>query len=276
MYREIQKKYGQKNRRKDLWILKMCLLIIFCFVCVYLALPYVQKAGIFRKFPSSKSANTKTANNKATNNNSTNSNAANTENGLSSADSQDSEDDWKLLLVNPWNALPENYSVNLTRLQNGHSVDERCYPALQDMMDACRAAGYNPLICSSYRTWDYQENLYNKEVNAQIALGYSKEEAKEVAATMVAIPGYSEHQLGLAVDIVDRDYQLLDKAQENTAVQKWLMEHCWEYGFILRYPNDKSELTGVIYEPWHYRYVGKKAAKEIMKAGICLEEYLGQ
>ena len=90
----------------------------------------------------------------------------------------------------------------------------------------------------------------------------------------VARPGTSEHQTGLAVDIVDTSYQILDEGQENTPVQQWLMAHCAEYGFILRYPTDKSEITGVGYEPWHYRYVGVEAAREIMANGLCLEEYL--
>ena len=90
----------------------------------------------------------------------------------------------------------------------------------------------------------------------------------------MARPGTSEHQAGLAVDIVDKSYQLLDERQEDTAVQKWLMEHCAEYGYILRYPTEKSALTGVGYEPWHYRYVGEEAAREIMSRGLCLEEYL--
>ena len=88
------------------------------------------------------------------------------------------------------------------------------------------------------------------------------------------MPGTSEHQLGLAVDIVDISNQHLDASQENTAVQKWLMEHSWEYGFILRYPNEKSEITGIIYEPWHYRYVGREDAEQIHTLGVCLEEYL--
>lgn len=142
------------------------------------------------------------------------------------------------------------------------------------MMDACRAAGLSPLICSSYRTQEYQERLFNNKVDQLMAQGYSRTEAEEEAGTAVAVPGTSEHQLGLAVDIVDLNYQLLDHGQEKTDVQKWLIEHCWEYGFILRYPENKSEITGIIYEPWHYRYVGKEAAKEITEAGICLEEYL--
>ena len=90
----------------------------------------------------------------------------------------------------------------------------------------------------------------------------------------MAVPGTSEHQTGLALDIVSAGYQLLDEAQEDTAEQKWLMEHCWEYGFILRFPEDKTEITGIGYEPWHYRYVGRETAEAIHKSGLCLEEYL--
>lgn len=184
-------------------------------------------------------------------------------------------DTWNLVLVNPWNSIPEDYSIDLTQLGSGQSVDQRCAAALQEMMEDCRAAGLSPLICSSYRTQETQEGLYNAQVNEFLHQGYSREEAEELAATIVALPGTSEHQLGLAVDIVDTNYQILESSQENTPVQCWLMEHCWEYGFILRYPKEKTDLTGIIYEPWHYRYVGKDAAEEIMRAGICLEEYLG-
>ena len=107
-----------------------------------------------------------------------------------------------------------------------------------------------------------------------IVQGYSEENARTEAGKVVAVPGTSEHQLGLAVDIVDIENQILDEDQEKTAVQKWLMKNSWRYGFILRYPNDKSNITGIIYEPWHYRYVGKEAAKEIYDLDVCLEEYL--
>ena len=181
---------------------------------------------------------------------------------------------WNLILVNPWNPLPENYSFTKKELSNGHAVDERCYPDLQAMMDACRAAGNSPVICSSYRSYEKQQSLYQNKVNRLAAQGYSQEKAREEAAKAVALPGTSEHQLGLAVDIVDIANQNLDSSQEDTAVQQWLMEHSWEYGFILRYPNDKSDITGIIYEPWHYRYVGKDAAAETYPQGLCLEEYL--
>lgn len=184
------------------------------------------------------------------------------------------DNDWKLILVNPWNKVPDNYDISLIQLINGQAIDERCYPELQQMMDDCRAAGLSPKICSSYRTQEKQERLFNDKVNRLIGEGYSQEAAQTEAATTVAIPGTSEHQLGLAVDIVDTNYQKLDSAQESTEVQQWLMENSWKYGFILRYPSGKSDITGIIYEPWHYRYVGKEAAKEIYEQGICLEEYL--
>ena len=179
-----------------------------------------------------------------------------------------------LTLVNPWNELPEDWQVDLVTLSNGLQIDRRCYDALQEMMDACREAGYEPLICSAYRTQETQQDLFNNKVAKLEAGGKSHDEAVQEAGTVVAVPGTSEHQLGLAVDIVDTQNQVLNRAQEDTAVQQWLMEHCWEYGFILRYPPDKEEKTGIIYEPWHYRYVGREYAQAIRQSGLCLEEFL--
>ena len=106
-------------------------------------------------------------------------------------------------------------------------------------------------------------------------MGYSYDEAYAEASKSVAIPGTSEHQLGLAVDIVDNSNWNLNTSQEKTKTQKWLMEHCWEYGFILRFPNGTTDITGIIYEPWHYRYVGVEISMELRDLGITLEEYLG-
>ena len=185
-----------------------------------------------------------------------------------------SPDDWRILLVNRWNPIPDGYTFEQTKLKYGHSVDARAYPDLQEMMDACRAAGLDPLICSSYRTQEKQRELYENKIQRLMDEGYSYERAVEEAGTVVAVPGTSEHQTGLALDIVDASYQHLDEAQEDTQVQQWLMEHSWEYGFVLRYPNEKSEITGIIYEPWHYRYVGREAAREMTELGLCLEEYV--
>ena len=180
-----------------------------------------------------------------------------------------------LTLVNPWNELPEDWQVDLVTLSNGLQIDRRCYDALQEMMDACREAGYEPLICSGYRTQETQQDLFNNKVAKLEAGGKSHDEAVQEAGTVVAVPGTSEHQLGLTVDVVDVNNQNLTEEQEKTPTQKWLMANSWRYGFIHRYPNSKSDITGIIYEPWHYRYVGKDAAQEIFNKGITLEEYLG-
>ena len=183
-------------------------------------------------------------------------------------------EEWYLLLVNKWNPIDRDYSLDLVELRNGHAVDIRAYPDLQDMMDDARAEGLQPIICSSYRTNQKQRDLFKNQVDKYLALGLTEEEAEEQAAKWVAVPGTSEHQTGLAVDIVALDYQILDEGQEDTPEQKWLMENSYKYGYILRYPTEKSDLTGIHYEPWHYRYVGKEVAKEIYDLGICLEEYL--
>jgi glucan-binding repeat-containing protein len=188
------------------------------------------------------------------------------------------KDGSEVLLVNPWNYLPEDYSTELATPTIGNpsklKVSTQCYDALMEMLQACKDAGLSPIIVSANRTHAKQQSLFNNKVQKLMNQGYSKEEATTLAATVVAIPGTSEHELGLAVDLVDNSYWGLDEAQEKTKVQKWLMENAWEYGFILRYPNGKSEVTGIIYEPWHYRYVGVEMAKEIYDSGLTLEEYL--
>ncbi len=187
---------------------------------------------------------------------------------------QDKENMWNLLLVNPWNTMPEDFSVDLVSIGNGHSIDARAYDDFKEMMADAKNQGMSMFVCSSYRTNNKQTTLYNNKVNKYIAQGYSRTLAEEKAGMWVARPGTSEHQLGLALDIVSTSYTELDKQQENTKEQKWLMANSYKYGFILRYPSDKCDITGIGYEPWHYRYVGKVAAKEIYERGICLEEYL--
>jgi len=181
-----------------------------------------------------------------------------------------------IILVNPWNEVPEDYEVDLVHIGNGYMVDSSCYDALMEMLGDCREEGLSPMVCSAYRSRGTQSWLHSKKINQFIGYGYSRQEAEIRASEIVARPGTSEHQLGLAVDIVDLYNQNLNKSQENTEVQKWLMENCWDYGFILRYPTDKSDVTGIIYEPWHYRYVGVELSRDIRDSGLCLEEYLGK
>ena len=181
---------------------------------------------------------------------------------------------WNLILINASHPLSKDYTVNLKQISNEHSVDARIYEDLQAMMDNARLEGLSPLICSSYRSHEKQTLLFEQEIQNQMASGLTEDEAKIEAAKWVAVPGTSEHESGLAVDIVSADYQILDEKQMDTKEQQWLMENSWKYGFILRYPENKSNITGICFEPWHYRYVGKEAAREIMEQGLCLEEYL--
>jgi zinc D-Ala-D-Ala carboxypeptidase len=176
---------------------------------------------------------------------------------------------WNLILVNQDNYIPDDYDIELTVLSNGESVDSRIYADLQDMFDNARSAGIYPIVGSGFRTQEKQQTLLDEKIEAYQADGHSKAKARGLAKKWVAMPGTSEHQLGLAVDIN------ADKSKStNDEVYDWLANNAYQYGFILRYPADKTDITGTIYEPWHYRYVGKDVAKEIYSKGICLEEYI--
>ena len=179
-----------------------------------------------------------------------------------------------LMVVNPWNPVPEGYNPRAVDIGDEKEIDERAAGALAQMVNDCIAAGWAPVPLSGYRTHEYQQGLFDDKVQRVIMSGTSADQAEDKAAEEVAKPGTSEHELGLAMDIIDEYYTELDVVQEWTSTQKWLIEHCSEYGFILRYPNGTSDITGIIYEPWHYRYVGKKAAAEITELGVTLEEYV--
>lgn len=181
---------------------------------------------------------------------------------------------WELILVNSENTLPENYAVELAQLENEQAVDARIVGDLEKMLADARAEGLSPVVCSSYRTEELQQTLYSNKVARLLEEGYSQEEAQTEAARWVARPGTSEHQLGLAVDIVAQSYPVLDAGQEDTPEQQWLLENAYRYGFVLRYPEGKSHITGIGYEPWHYRYVGREAAEQMYWNDLCLEEYL--
>lgn len=177
-------------------------------------------------------------------------------------------DEWNLVVVNRWNELTEDYDIELMELSNGQKIDERIYPYLQEMFDAARAEGIYPIVREGYRTEKEQQALYDEKVQAYINEGYSRSRAERTAKEWVALPGTSEHQLGIAVDIN------ADKEKcSNDEVYEWLAENAHEYGFILRYPQGKTEITGTSYEAWHYRYVGVEVANEIYERNICLEEY---
>ena len=174
-----------------------------------------------------------------------------------------------LMLVNSTHALPDGYNIELTTLGNGQQVAQIIYPELQRMFDDARTQGVYPIVASGYRTAEKQQSLMDEKVQSLEGQGYSEADAKTEALKWVNAVGYSEHQSGLAVDINADGVH-----SSGWQVYNWLAEHAWEYGFILRYPDGKTDITGTGYEPWHYRYVGTDAAKEIHTQGVCLEEYL--
>ena len=179
--------------------------------------------------------------------------------------------DWKLMLVNHEHPLEKDFDGELTELRYGQSVDSRIYPDLQEMFDEMRENGLSPRVVQGYRSYSEQENRLRSKISEYMSYGKSKEEAERLALQWEAAPGTSEHELGICVDISS---ETGENASANE-VWNWMDENCWKYGFIKRYPNNKSQITGVRGEPWHYRYVGAEAAEEIMKKGITLEEYLG-
>lgn len=185
-------------------------------------------------------------------------------------------DDWMLTLINASYPLATDYAPTLVTVEDDKQVDERILTDLQQMLSDARAEGLNPYICSAYRDYAYQRTVFNDTMLTWLGNGYAPLDAYDETAKSVAIPGTSEHATGLALDITSAEFPELDERQADTAEAKWLAENCWKYGFILRYPSDKSDVTGIVYEPWHYRYVGEKAAQEITEQGITLEEYLGK
>ena len=193
----------------------------------------------------------------------------------SSGRSNNSGSDWEMALVNPWNTLTTDYSVNLelldSRFGEGKYFDARAIGYLEDMCEAAAEDGVTLWVISAHRTYDYQQMLFDAELAEYKSYhpDASEDAALNGAASVVARPGTSEHNLGLAVD-----FNSVEESFENTPQYKWLRQHSTEYGFIMRYAADKQDVTGVIYEPWHYRYVGVDNAKKIENSGLCLEEYL--
>ena len=181
---------------------------------------------------------------------------------------------WNLKLVNKWNIYDENYTQSLAAYPGGWQVDSHMVDDLTAIMTAGKK--YNLRICSAFRTVKRQTELFERQVGRvkNANPGITQARAEEIASTSTARPYNSEHHLGLAIDFFFYDYTDIFEAYADTEAYAWMMENCAEYGFILRYPRDKMDITGVMFEPWHYRYVGKEVAREIMSRGLTLEEYL--
>ena len=170
---------------------------------------------------------------------------------------------WEYILANPWNSI-EDYYPDVVQIED-IEVDYRIYDAMEAFVSDCRAAGNTVYLSSGYRSYDLQKYLFEKKC---------EEYDEETAATIVARPGTSEHQTGLAADITEEYYEYKNASLEDTAMYQWMEAHCQEYGFIVRFPDGKEDVTGIIYEPWHFRYVGVEAATYIMEHDLTLEEFV--
>lgn len=193
--------------------------------------------------------------------------------GVSNSETGFDASDWKLVLVNKQHPIPDDYSFTLGNLSSYMQCDERIIEPLLSMMKKAQEDGVTLVICSPYRDSEKQEKLFNRKINAYMKKGYSYMDAYKLSSQAVTVPGSSEHQIGLAIDLITKGYNTLDEGFAETEAGKWLKEHCDEFGFILRYPKDKEYITGIEWEPWHFRYVGNAAASVIMEQNISLEEF---
>lgn len=186
-------------------------------------------------------------------------------------------DSYELRLVNPWNAIPEGFDPELALIDKAYAgfddakFDARAIDQLHALCAAAKADGIKLTVISAYRTNDFQTYNFNRKVDRVMAANpnLTREEAEKEAEKVVARPGTSEHQVGLAVD-----FNSVESSFKDTKAYKWLEAHCTDYGFIIRYTSEKQDKTGIIPEPWHYRYVGVEAAKKITEEGLCLEEFI--
>ena len=188
-------------------------------------------------------------------------------------------DDWRLVLVNKQHPIPDDYELKLGSIKTSRGsmkCDRRIIADLEKMIEDARKDGINLVICSPYRPSTRQKYLFNKKVKVYVKSGNSYMDSYYLSAQAVNIPGSSEHEIGLALDIVSDRYSGLNEGFADTDAGKWLAKHCMEYGFVLRYPKGKESITGIEYEPWHFRYVGKEAAEYMSSENICLEEFKEQ
>lgn len=187
-----------------------------------------------------------------------------------------SKDDWRLVLINKQHSIPDDYTFThgaINTIKGSMECDERIIDELLAMLKSAKGDGVTLAICSPYRDFEYQQMLFNRKIKRYMGMGMSYMEAYQLSSQAVTVPGVSEHQIGLALDIVTNSYLTLDEGFGETDAGKWLAENSHKYGFILRYPKGKEYITGIEYEPWHFRYVGVEAATVITERGITLEEF---
>jgi len=181
---------------------------------------------------------------------------------------------WNLTLVNRYNFLYIYFHPTLASVGGGHYLDYRVADSLVAMLESAREEGLRPIVASSFRSVYRQRYLFDRQVTRNLNAGMDADEAFEQARRVVAYPGSSEHNLGLGVDIVAYHYRNLTANFGQTPEGQWLAQNAHNYGFILRYPYEKQHITNIIYEPWHFRYVGVEYATRMFEQGLVLEEYV--
>lgn len=183
-----------------------------------------------------------------------------------------------MVLVNHTSKMPDDYTFDTKECGSATAVNKTLQTvacdAFLEMQKAAAADGVTVWMQSGYRSVKYQTSLYERKTKYYLDKGYDNATAKEKAAAVVNPPGYSEHNCGLAADLNSPEHTALDEGFEKTAAFRWLCEHAGDYGFILRYPKDAEDKTEIIYEPWHWRYVGVENAAKINASGLCFEEYI--
>lgn len=188
------------------------------------------------------------------------------------------EEDWALYVIGNDNPLPDDFTVETKTVVGERTLDSRCADYAIEMLNDAAAQGVGLYVTSSYRSIQRQAENMESYINTLIGQGYSAEDAKVQAEKEIALPGHSEHNAGLAMDIVSDDYWSnhsdLDESFELEPQFNWLIENSWKYGFILSYPKGKEDITGFIYEPWHYRFVGHKHAEKIHEVYVTTGEFL--
>lgn len=184
-----------------------------------------------------------------------------------------SADDWRLVLINKQHSIPDDYTFELGYINSSMRCDERIIDDLRAMLQTAKEEEVNLVVCSPYRDDARQEYLFNRKITLYMKQGMSFVEAHQLASQAVTVPGASEHQIGLAFDIVSNTYSSLNEGFGETEAGIWLAKNSCRFGFILRYPEGKEYITGIEYEPWHFRYVGVEAATVITQKGITLEEF---